>query len=150
MEAFKLLWSGPGKSNVCVSSLHASFCYLKPKDWRGEKSSLRDGMKGRGQVGNGNSSTPKAGSSHQATTQTGYKAWQGDLRREKEVCLCGSGFGWVGVSICLWKHSHKVHSEHVSVVLHIVYLFDKQKQATHWTMHLLKCQKFNIAPFYQT
>lgn len=56
---------------------------------------------------------------------------------------------WVGVGLCGWEWkwewvwvdgyvhlsvkalTHTVHPEHVSVVLHIVYIFDKQKQVTH-------------------
>lgn len=119
---FQTALAGPGMSNVCVSFLHASSCLLKLCDWRARKEFIERLNKRRG-------CTLKPGCSHQATSRSSFKAWQGVVRSTEK--RRGSRAGAVCdrkmcVRACAWIHLpfNGVHTRVQSVHLpgpYIVY-----------------------------
>lgn len=131
----KLLWQRLVWASCVFSPLPASSSHLKPSDWRAKKkkkSSLRDRIKGGG--------VPwKPGCSHQATSISSFKAWQGVVRTTEG----SGGSGALGVcgrnarawSICVWAcaHTSAVCICHASTCAFLSFAPQWTKQVTHFS-----------------
>lgn len=137
---FKLLWPGPGMSNVCVSPPACILLSFKALRLKGEKEFIeRQNKRKGGGWGRVTSGPWKPGCSHQATNRSSFKAWQGVVRSteregmgvcDREMCV------WI--HLCLWGCSH-TSWEHTSAVLHIVYLCPALINKNRWLISWRIC-----------
>lgn len=141
---FKLLWPGPGMSNVCVSPPARILLSFKALRLKGEKEFIeRQNKRKGGGWGRVTSGPWKPGFSHQATNRSSFKAWQGAVRSteregmgvcDREMCVCVC----VDPSVSLRMFTHKLRA-YICCAPHCLSLpsVDKQEQVTRFMTHLL-------------